>query len=188
MTTIVERQRARLYTKKAKKKSKRFKKKARQFPLRFCIQKGIHFTLQDFSWNFWSWHWYTKSITLCVTLSVYIQKARHFAKTKTICDTFIYTTIRHFCFTRFSFNFWNFRRGGGYVFIKKQCTLRDIFILKKQYTLRYVAFPKEPDTMRYILITKKQNTFLYVNIHIIYCVALIPNYKRTYDQSDQIEK
>ena len=30
--------------------------------------------------------------------------------------------------------------------------------------------------------------FLYVFIYIIYRVVLIPNYKRTYDQSDQIEK
>ena len=42
--------------------------------------------------------------------------------------------------------------------------------------------------MRYILISKKQYTFLYVHIYIAYCVVLIPNYKRTYDQSDQIEK
>ena len=42
--------------------------------------------------------------------------------------------------------------------------------------------------MRYILISKKQYTFLYVYIYIIYRVVLIPNYKCTYDQSDQIEK
>ena len=55
MTAILERQRARLYTQKAKKIAKRFiyKKpdtfqKARQFPLRFCIQKAIHLTLRDF--------------------------------------------------------------------------------------------------------------------------------------------
>ena len=48
MTAIVERQRARLYTKKQK-KIETLKQKARQFPLRFCRQKAIHFTLQDFS-------------------------------------------------------------------------------------------------------------------------------------------
>ena len=52
----------------------------------------------------------------------------------------------------------------------------------------YVVIYKEPDTMRYILISKKQYTFLYVYIYIIYRVVLIPNYKRTYDQSKQIEK
>ena len=79
--------------------------------------------------------------------------------------------------------------GGGDLFIKKkQCTLHDIFILKKECTLRYVAKYKEPDTIRYILITKKQFTFYSVDIYIIYCEVLIPNYKRTYDQIDQIEK
>ena len=72
--------------------------------------------------------------------------------------------------------------------LKKQCTLFDIFILKKQGTLRYVATYKEPETMRYILITKKQYLFLNVYKYIIYRVLLTPNYKRTYDQSDQIEK
>ena len=55
MTAIIERQRARLYTQKAKKIPNVFiyKKpytfqKARQFPIRFYIQKAIHLTLRDF--------------------------------------------------------------------------------------------------------------------------------------------
>ena len=42
-------------------------------------------TLRDFSWKFWSWHLYTKSMTLCVTWRFYIQntdtpkKERQFA-------------------------------------------------------------------------------------------------------------
>ena len=59
MTAIIERQRARLYTQKAKKIPKHF----------------------------------------------YIQKARHFAKSKTICNTFLYTKIRHFSLRGFSLNF-----------------------------------------------------------------------------------
>ena len=55
MTDILERQRARLYTQKAKnsktffiyKKPDTFQK-ARRFPLRFYIQKAIHLTLRDF--------------------------------------------------------------------------------------------------------------------------------------------
>ena len=42
--------------------------------------------------------------------------------------------------------------------------------------------------MRYILIFKKQYTFISVYIYKIYRGVLILNYKRTYDQSDQIEK
>ena len=41
--------------------------KARQFPLRFYIQKAIHFTFRDFSSNFQRWNLYTKIMTLCVT-------------------------------------------------------------------------------------------------------------------------
>ena len=62
------------------------------------------------------------------------------------------------------------------------------FYIEKQCTLRYVAISKQPDTMHYILISKKQYAFLFVYIYILSCVVLIPNYKRTYDQSDQIEK
>ena len=62
------------------------------------------------------------------------------------------------------------------------------FYIENQGTLRYVAIYKEHDTMRYILISKKQWTFCYVYLYIIYRVELIPNYKRTYDQSDHIEK
>ena len=61
MTAISERQRARFYIHKKQKKSRKvlyiYKKpdtfqKARQFPLRFYIQKGINFTLRDFSLKF----------------------------------------------------------------------------------------------------------------------------------------
>ena len=59
MTAIIERQRALVYTQKAKKLRNDFiyKKpetfqKARQFPLRFYIQKAIHLTLRDFQENF----------------------------------------------------------------------------------------------------------------------------------------
>ena len=62
------------------------------------------------------------------------------------------------------------------------------FYIEKKCTLRYVAIYKEPYTMRYILISKKQYTFIYVYVYIIYGGVLIPNYKRTYDQNDHIEK
>ena len=55
MTAIIEKQRARLYTQKAKKLRNIFIykkpdtfKKAGQFPLRFYIQKAIHLTLRFF--------------------------------------------------------------------------------------------------------------------------------------------
>ena len=120
--------------------------------------------------KFWSWHLYTKSMTLCVTWRFYIQKARHFAKSKTIFDTFLYTKIKHFCVTRIFIEFLKFAEGGGHVFIKKTMYFVWKFYIEKQDTLRYVATYKEPDTMRYILISKKQYIFLNVYIYIIYRV------------------
>ena len=68
MTVIIERQRARLYTQKAKKLRNVFMdkkpdtfQKARQFPLIFYIQKAIHLTLRDFHEIF--------------AVGIYIQKA-----------------------------------------------------------------------------------------------------------------
>ena len=85
----------------------------------------------------------------------------------------------------FSLNFWSLRRGWDIYELKKMYFAWHFYI-EKQWTLRYVAIHREPDTMRYNLISNKQNTFIYIFIYIIYCVVLIPNYKHTYDQSDQI--
>ena len=101
---------------------------------------------------------------------------------------FLYTNIWHFALRDFSLNFVICGGGEGIYLFKKQFTLRDIFILKKLGTLRYVAVYIQPDTMRCILISKKLCTFLYVHKYIIYRVILLPKYKRTYNQSDQIEK
>ena len=80
------------------------------------------------------------------------------------------------CVQLFFIEFFEIRGGGGHLFIKNTMHLR------------YAAFYKVPDTMRYILISKKLYTFRYVYMNIIYRVVLIPKYKRTYDQIDQIEK
>ena len=59
--------------------------KSGHFPLCFYVQNNIHFTLRNFSWNFWSCHLYTKILTLCVTWRFIYrntstsQKARKFA-------------------------------------------------------------------------------------------------------------
>ena len=80
------------------------------------IYKKRYSDVTGFSWNFWSWHLYSKSMTLCVTWRLYIQKVWHFAKSKTICDTFLYTKIRHFSVTRFFIEFLKFAEGGGIYF------------------------------------------------------------------------
>ena len=176
MTASIEKRRARFIHKKQRKlwnifmyKNPETFQKARQFPFRFYIQKAIHFTLRDFSWNFLSWHLYTKIMILCVMWRLYIQKARHFAKNKTICDTFLYIKIRHFASRNFSLNFWKLRRRGGMYFLKKQCTLCDIFILKNNALLFYVAINKEPDSMRYIFISKKNALFVTLMCYNLSC-------------------
>ena len=71
-----------------------------------------------FSWSFWSWHLYKKSMTLCVTWRFYIKKARHFVKSKTIGDTILYTKSRHFALRNFHWSF-EICGGEGHLFIKK---------------------------------------------------------------------
>ena len=117
MTAIIERQRARVHTQKEKNAKRFYIQKSRHFSKSWTISVTFLYTKSHtldgkrFSWNFWSCHLYTKSMTLCVTWRFYIQKDRHFAKRKTICDTFLYPKIRHLCVTRFLLNFWNLRRG-----------------------------------------------------------------------------
>ena len=61
------------------------------------------------------------------------------------------------------------------------------FYMQKQYTLRYVYTYKNPDTLRHIFICKKI-TLGYVFISKMYRIVLITRYKRTYDQSGQVDK
>ena len=80
------------------------------------------------------------------------------------------------CVPRFFIEFLKFAEGGGHLFIKNTMHLR------------YFVLYKVPVAMPYILIYKKLCIFLYVYMNIVYRAVLIPNYKRTYDKSDQIEK
>ena len=105
--------------------------KARQFPLRLYIQKASHFTLRNFSWKFWSWHLYTKSMTLCVTWHVYMQKSRTLRKKKDkLRYVFIYknpNTLRYAIFVEF-FKLAE-RKGHFYMQKKKLCALHFCFFL-----------------------------------------------------------
>ena len=77
MTAIIERPRARIYTQEAKKIAKHF-----------YIQKALHLTLRDFHEIFGVCIYIQKHDTMRYATFLYIQKARHFAKSKTICDAF----------------------------------------------------------------------------------------------------
>ena len=121
MTAIVERQRARFYIQKKQKIAKRLKKKLDNSRCVFISKKPYTFRYRIFHEIFEVGIYKEKSIKLWVTWRFYIQKARHFAKTKIICNTFLYTKIRHFAFRNFRWIF-EICGGGWHLFIKIQCT------------------------------------------------------------------
>ena len=123
-----------LYTQKAKTIAKLFLhknpytfQKARQFPLRFYINKNPYTLRYGIFYEIFE-------------VGIYIEKTRHFAKIKTICDTFLYTKTRHFLVTQIFIEFLKFAEWRDIYRLKKQYTLLDIFILKNNalcVTLRY---------------------------------------------------
>ena len=138
MTSITERQRARLYTKKAK-IAKRFLYTKHQTLFkkldnsRYAFYTKIQtLDVTGYSWKFWTYNLYTKSMTLCVTWH-FIQKARHFAKSKTICNTFFIYKSHTLDDMGFS---WNFRSWHLY---KKYHTLSDVTFLYTKTSHFYVT-------------------------------------------------
>ena len=139
MTAISEIQRAHFY----------IYKKAKTIPKRFYIQKSGHFAKnKTISVTFL----YIKSTTLYVTrffmkilklafiykkhvtlrcVTFYLQKFRHFAKSKTICVIFYMQKSGHFALRDFSLNFLKLAEGGGHFTMQKKCNLCYIFICKK---------------------------------------------------------
>ena len=130
---------------------------------------------------------YTKSMKFCVTWRFYIQKFRHFEKSTTVSVTFfIYKksdTLRYAIFH----GIFKLAEGGGVN--KKQCTLRK-FLFAKNNALSVTFFNTKSLTLCVTFLYAKINqlcvTFLYVKF--IASNILIPKYKYTYDQSDQIDK
>ena len=111
--------------------------KARQFALRFIYKKPDTLQYAICHENF-EVGIYVQKLWHFALRGVFIKKSRHFAKSKTICVTFLFSKIRTLCITRFSYNFWNRPRGGGHFYMQKQCTLRYISVSKKQCTLRHI--------------------------------------------------
>ena len=136
---------------------------------------------------------YTKSKKICYTLlykksQTLFKKLDAWQRARQFAIRFYIQKSGTFALRDFSLNFRHLRRGGGHLFIEKTMHFAWHFYIEKTMHFAFVAIYKESDTMCYILISKKQNTILYVYMHIIYDVVLILNYKRTYDQSEQIEK
>ena len=90
---------------------------------------------------------------------LYVQKARHFSKSKTLPVTFLYTKSETLYVTRFFMKF-----------------LKLAFIYKKHESLRYVTFLytkiqkllKKKDNLRYGFIYKNPDTLRYVIFHWIF--------------------
>ena len=92
--------------------------------------KSATLYVTQFSWKCWSWHLYTKSTKLCGTWRFNIQKSRPFAKSKTICVTFLYTKILTLCVTQLFIEFLKLAEGGG-IFICKKNALCVAFLYAK---------------------------------------------------------
>ena len=82
---------------------------------------------------------YTKIMTLCVTWRLYIQKARYFEKARQFGSGFFNTKSLTLCFTRFSWDLWNWRRRGGGGYMQKNNALFVTFLYAKNNALS-VAF------------------------------------------------
>ena len=109
--------------------------KGKKIAKRFYIQKSRHFKLRKFHENF-KLGIYIKITTLCVTWPFNIQKALHFAKSKTICVKFLYTKFGHFVIHDFH-GIFEIVGAGGHFYIRKIIHFALHFYIKKKWTLRY---------------------------------------------------
>ena len=110
--------------------------KARQFALRVYIQKARHFTSRNFSWNFWNWYLYTKSMTLCVTWYFYIQKTDTSQEARQFALRFIHKKSDALRYAIFHGIFEIGRVGGIFICKKKQLAL--YFYMQRKCTFHYV--------------------------------------------------
>ena len=80
-------------------------------------------------------------------VTFFIQKDCHFAKSKTICNTFLYAKIRHFALRGF-IDFLKLRReGGGHFVMQKNYALCVTFLYKKNNALSVFALYKKSLTL-----------------------------------------
>ena len=102
-----------------------------------------------------------------------------------LCYVFIYKNVGHFALGDFH-GILKLSEGGGISISKKQFTLRCILSSKNNSLCITFLYNKKPVTLCHIFICKKRCTLRYDFISKIHSILLITNYKRTYDQSDQI--
>ena len=133
--------------------------KSKKMSVTFYIKKGRHFTLHDFSWKFWSWHVYTKSMTLFVTCNFNIQNPDTTQKSRKVLLIFYIQNPDTLCYA-FLLNFWDCKRVGGHFYMQKLPFVLHFYI-QKQYTFSYIFYRKSMTICA---------TLLYTNI-IALCVT-----------------
>ena len=106
--------------------------KARQFLLLFNIQKAWHFTLHNFSWNFWRLHLYTKSTTPGVTWRFIYKNPDLSKKAKQFALHFYIQKTVHFALRDFSLNFCNLWKGGRHLYMRKKSHFALEMYMQKQ--------------------------------------------------------
>ena len=126
-----------------------------------------------------SWHF-----VLCLVLYTNSQSLRK--NQDNLYYVFVYKKTDTLCYAIFEGTF-EICKGGKGLYTKK-CTLRYIFIYKNNAICVTFYTHKKPDTLHYIFMSKEQCTFRYVFISKIYLLVLIPNFKQTYYQNNQIDK
>ena len=120
------------------------------------------------------WHFAVR-VVLIYKKSDTSQKARTFAVRFYIQKTW------HFLLCNFSWNYWNWRRGGG-IFICKKMHLTVYILYAKNCALSVTFFYKKTVTLSYIFICKKQGNLRYFLKSKIHHILLIRSYKRAYNQ------
>ena len=108
-------------------------------------------------------------MTLCVTGRFYILKDRHFAKSNTICVTFLCLKIRTLCITRFFIEVLKLAEGGGPLLRAKNNALRVTFLYLKKCTLGYVLYTKIPTL--YVTLLYAKNDALSVTSIYLKCIV-----------------
>ena len=114
--------------------------------------------------------------------NIYIQKARHFSKSKTICVTFLYKKIRTLYVMQFFIESLKLAEGGGKFLNAKKMHFALHFNMERTMHLALRCYIQQI-VWHYALHfnTKKQCTLRYVFISKIYCVVLIVNRRKLVD-------
>ena len=153
----------------------------------FYVQKTRHFTLSDFHEIF--------------EVGIYIQKARYFVlldfkikksqtlrkKEDNLCFVFMFKnpdTLHYAIFIEFL----KLAEGGAFLHLKNNALCFTLIYWKNNALCATFYIQKSGHYALHFYMQKTMHFDLRLYQYNLSCIVLIPSYKRTYDQSDQIEK